>query len=638
LATKKRQKQLRKQKKQKKLREVKAPLVLMPQNPMTDIPEVNYDGWLRAIESRDPRCWDAILHYLTYFERHSYKAYGPRAIKSIHRFCQLVYTLMGVDEFSPSGRQASQLVQCGHIFQHLVAVTGFKNNDGALHSAILQQKNLPKVLFLLNPRCDLQINQSDLFNTDPTLVSLWYNNYLLGISSPTDQIQRNLYNHLQVMDERWRPPHHALTGIYFTSTYHNTDAVRRVKKIINKGVKEKGVPEFTNNPNPKSVAIVTNKWHRNHAVYKSASPLVEQLVGEYNLTLVWTANPQAMPDTIVTDYFDKVVNCYFTPRGELIIPDEVKNNDFQFVYFPDIGMTDESIWLSNCRMAPIQAVGYGHPDTTGDGNEIDYFVGGQVEKEATDKYAETMVLLPGLAQEPAWPTAERKYNYKDDSIVRVNCVWGPDKYNYTLLRVLSEINKEVNRKLEEKSLLQQQEGNLAGFAQPVQSNHEFHFFASPGINRYAALPPFIRDVANILPNVVLHSEQEYYDYMENAEMHDFSLNSFPFGCYNVLIESLYMGLPFITMYGDRFYNRAGMRLNEQVGLEENNYPTARGFIQGAAELILDPEKLKRQRQHLADIDLKDRLFTLKGKHFLEAVNYMIANHPFEETKLIGETE
>jgi hypothetical protein len=438
------------------------------------------------------------------------------------------------------------------------------------------------------------------------------------------------------MDERWTPPNHNVSGLYFGCTYHNTDSVLRVKGIMNSAIKKVSrIPKFTNNPDPKSIAIITNKWHRNHAVYKSASPLVEQLVGKYKLTLIWTGDPKQMPTTMVDGYFDKVCYCYFKPNGDLVVPDEMKNNDFQMVYFPDIGMTDESIWLSNTRIAPIQAVGYGHPDTTGANNEIDYFIGGDVEKEATDQYAETMVLLPGLAQEPAWPTAERQNNHNDDDIVRINCVWGPDKYNYTLLTVLAEINAGVQRVYQEEHQAATANGVLVDWQPP---NHEIHFFGSPGMNRYNALPSFIRDVRQMLPNIVVHTEQEYYDYMENAEMHDFTLNSFPFGCYNVLIESLYMGLPFLTMVGNRFYNRAGMYLNDQIGMEENNFDSPRELIDKAVTLITNPKELKRQRDALAAVDLKEKLFTLNGNHFLEAIEYIIAAHPFTDTKIIGDAE
>ncbi len=630
MATKKRQKQLVKQRKNKQLKVKNSPLIRMPEDPTKDIPSVDFPAMLKAITEKNPRVWDDFVKYMMYFNQHHYQQLGKSSYIKLNEFIHCAFTALAYDGFNPSIQQAQQLIQASHLFQHLTASSCYGTTTAPLSAVMCLQDNASKVLMALNPRSEAQLDQSKLFDLSPFMASLWYSAYLLGISSPTKQIQMNLHRHLELMDERWMPPNHSVSGLYFSSTYHNPAAVLRVKRIMNKAIKrKKGLPEFKNTPRAvgekKHIAIVTNKWHRNHAVYKSASPLVEQLKGKYELTLIWTGEPGRMPDTAVLDYFDHIHHCYFTPESELVIPEEVKNNDYAMVYYPDIGMTDESIWMSNLRMAPIQAVGYGHPDTTGEGNEIDYFIGGDVEKDATDQYAETMVLLPGLAQEPAWPTAPRQNNYQDDGIVRINCVWGPDKYNYTLLTLLSEINRRVHVKYEQDS-------------EPRQLNHEFHFFASPGINRYAALPPFMRDVKQLLPNCHLHNQQEYFDYMVNAEMHDFSLNSFPFGCYNVLIESLYMGLPFLTLVGDRFYNRAGMYLNNQIDMDENNFTIPVDFIDKAVTLITDPSELNRQREYLASLDLKERLFTLKGEHFLEAVEYMFENHPFNETHIIGDTK
>lgn len=616
--TKKRQQQLTalKQKRAKKV----ADIVQWPEDPKTNIPSIDVPRMLKAIADRDPEVWNQFLKFLGYFETHHYLRYGTSAIIRLNDFCMCFTAALSRENFFPDGRIGPKLIQMNHIIQSIFASCSHRTTDIILDSCMGLQNNAGKLLMLLNPRCDIQIDQKRLFDIDPYIASLWYMAYMLGISSPTKRQQVNMYRHLQLMDERFVVPHQSLSGIYFGCTYHNQEAVRRVKSIINKAIKAKRTPPpFENNPDPKSIAIVTERWHRNHAVYKSASPLVEQLKGNYKLTLIWTKPPEAEPATIVKDYFDDVLHCYFKPSGELVIPDKLLKNDFQMIYFPDIGMSDESIWLSNFRMAPIQAVGYGHPDTTGDGNEIDYFICGQVEKDADEAYSETRVCIPGLAQEPAWPSVERQNNYIDDGIVRINCVWGPDKYNHTLLTVLAEINKMV------------------AVVDP-ESKHEFHLFGSPGLNRYGALPPFIRDVQQLLPNAQVHSQWEYHDYMREAEKHDFALNSFPFGCYNVLVESLWMGIPFLTLIGERFYNRAGMWLNQRVGMEENSFANPRDLITKAVQLITDPEELKRQRDHLASIDLKSRLFTLRGNHFKEAIDYIIANHPFTETVCIGEDE
>ena len=622
MATKKRQKQLRNKKLKQKVAEKKKPYINQPSDPTKSTVTCNRDVWLRGILDRDPAVWVAVVDFLFFFENHHYKMFGVDTIKELIEFVELTYTALSTDGFNPDPKTAVNMVQMAHLFHHLVAVTAYATNDGCLQDVLLQQNNLIKLMFLQNARCKYQIDQSKLFDTNPQIASIWHGNYIAGLSTPTKLIQQNIYRHLAMMDDRYTIGNFRQTSTYFTCTYHAPEHARRVKGLMNKAIRKAGVPEIENNPDPnaekKHIAIITNRWHRNHAVYKSAGPLVEQLIGKYRLSLIWTA--PNIPDTIVKDYFESVDQCYFQPDGSLILPDALKTNDYDMVYFPDVGMSDESIWLSNTQIAPIQAVGYGHPDTTGDNNCMDYFICGDVEKDADHAYSETRVCLPGLAQEPAWPTAAKEDNYIDDDIVRINCVWGPDKYNHTLLSVLAEINNTVYSR--------------TGKA----PTHEFHLFGSPGMNRYAALPSFMHDVTAMLPNAHIHTEWEYYDYMREMQKHDFAMNSFPFGCYNVLIEALWAGLPFLTIVGDRFYNRAGMWLNDQVDMSENNFENPRKLIDHAADLILDPEKLKAQRAHLAGIDLKEKLFTLKGNHFLEAIEYIFENHPFTETKIIGENE
>jgi predicted O-linked N-acetylglucosamine transferase (SPINDLY family) len=145
----------------------------------------------------------------------------------------------------------------------------------------------------------------------------------------------------------------------------------------------------------------------------------------------------------------------------------------------------------------------------------------------------------------------------------------------------------------------------------------------------------MKDAAQTVPNFVMHSQQEYYDYMENAEQHDFSLNSFPFGGYNTIVESLYLGLPVVTLEGDRFYNRAAAHLLRQIGMPELIANTPQEFVNISTELVLNKTKLAEYRQALADMDLKAKLFTLEGDYFKQAIDYMIAKHPFNETVKLG---
>lgn len=597
-----------------RLAEAKAPssgVVIMRASPADGIPVWDTAAFIRLLMSKK---WEdasqAVCDFICFFETHHYTGYGKVDIQTINNFVTSVCLMLTNAEFKVEGQFALRLVSCGHIFSNLVTVSCYDTTDFLLKQ-LIGEGNLIKLAFCQNSRAKIQAKVSAFFDANPMVASLWYSTYLLGVGCVTEVQQNNLHRHVKDCDPRWTPINSNVSCPLFTSTYFNQQDVKRAKSLMNQAI-AKSAPgrPYSGTPDPLHIGIFTSKWHRNHAVYKSAGPQVEQLLDKYKLTLVHLG--AELPETLVSDYFENVYQVKFD-NHKLVVPDEVMNNDFQLIFYPDIGMVDEGIWLSNQRLAPIQCAGYGHPDTTA-ATEIDYMIGGDIEKDCADWYTEKLVLIPGLAQMPAVPTAQRKFNWVPGDKVRINCVWGPDKYNSVLLRVLAEINKRCGT-----------------------DKHEYHFFPSPGINRYAAVVPFKRDVGLTLPNVVVHTDIEYYDYMAEAEKNDFSINSFPFGGYNTVVESFYLGLPCVTMYGNRFYNRAGSVLNQQIGMPEMDSQDLVGFINTICTMILDGDYRASERNKLAAIDLDSVLFKKGSKSFLKAIDHIIANHPLQTNPtLIGE--
>jgi hypothetical protein len=308
------------------------------------------------------------------------------------------------------------------------------------------------------------------------------------------------------------------------------------------------------------------------------------------------------------DGFEKIT-CAGFENNNLKLPKELANNNFSLIYFPDVGMSDASIFLSNTRMAPIQVMGYGHPATSG-GSEIDYFIGSlDTERDCADCYAEKLVLIPGLAQEPVWPSYEAQGIHEQTDLVQVNCVWGPDKYNYTILQGLKAISEKATRP------------------------HEYHFYPSPSINRYAALIPFKTAILKVLPNAVFHTSLDYAEYMESAERGDVSINSFPFGGYNTVVEMLYLGVPMATLEGDRYYNRACSWLLRKIGMEELTTTSPAELVKICADMIDNCEK---HREKLAGLDLRKLLFSEPNDYFLQAIQKLLADKPQTSPIIIGE--
>jgi len=579
-------------------------LNLMPGKPSEGLPICKKRRYFQHLLSDNhDKVITAIGDYLCFFERHNYSDIGPDDCMALDDFVSTVFTILTDQNFKVSERGALMCASTGHLFSNLVATSSYKTTDAALLHVLRQKNNFAKLLFLYNARCSCDIPVAKLFDVNPSLASIWYTTFVLGASNPTAIIQRNLLRHLEAMDERWVPPNHKVSVLYFTTTYFAPHEDQRVKGIMNRACKEKIKLRVKNvDTDPKHIAIITAKWHRNHAVYKSASPLVDQLREKYKLSLIHLGDHR--PPNLVTEGFDKVYDVMFKGTN-IVLPPEVQSNDFQALYYPDIGMNDENLWMSNARVAPIQVMGYGHPATSGEDSEIDYFIGGTCEREVYDRYSEQMVLIPGLAQHPAWPQYERKNNWEPGEVVNINCIWGPDKYNYTMLAGLQKISSRC------------------------KTPHVWHFFPSPGINRYAALLPFKRDILQILPNSIVHSDKEYYEYMEAAEKHDMAVNSYPFGGYNTVIESLYLGTPIATLEGDRYYNRAASYLLREIGMDALSSTDPEHFLNIVVRMIEDADHRQALRDKLATINLREKLFYDPGTYFLQAFDYIIENHPIK---------
>ena len=280
-------------------------------------------------------------------------------------------------------------------------------------------------------------------------------------------------------------------------------------------------------------------------------------------------------------------------------------NDYQLAFFTDIGMTDDSLWLSNVRLAPIQVTGHGHPVSTF-GGKIDYFVMGEETDKMEDlekNYSETPIVLPGLGCTPVWPMYERQNLTREADHVLANCVWGPDKYNYTAMRMLQEMARRSDKL-------------------------HLNIFASRGVHRYNAFLPFKGEIEQILGRrCTVQSEKEYMAYMEEAEYGQFAINSWPFGGYNTVVEALYLGKPVVTLEGDRFYNMAASALLRRVGLDNLITKTAPEFIDLCAKMANDPEYLAEQQEKLASVDLRTALFeSTEPQYFEKMMEYVIENH------------
>ncbi len=546
---------------------------------------------------------DACVQSLMALEKENYEVVTPEARRQVNEFVETLLFLLTRPDLVLTRPQTMLLLGAHHVLANLVALSAFRSTDA--HLAIIgeQQRNFGKTLLLHSARNQRRVNPKQLFDVDPQVASMWYATYgLCSVSPVAEHVWNNLKEHLAYVDNRLEVPDHRINGMLFQATYVDDNLARTLKSQLNADIQRQmggRGPKLA--PVRDRIAIVSGKWFRGSAVYRSLSPLVDSLRGKYRLTLVTLGKPDP---GFATEGFDEVRDV--VQEGRTIQCTSLAETDFQLAFFPDVGMTVESIWLSNMRLAPIQVVGYGHPTTTAD-SRIDYFVGGaevELAEGAQEFYTERLVLIPGLAAVPVFPTYTPKFPPQESDRVIVNLPWGVAKINHPIVMRLKAIKERVKK--------------------PI----EFRFFPGSGLHRYHSVPVLLHELSGILgASARLYSNRDYTDYMDEQEQAHFALESYPFGGYNTVVDSLHMGKPIVAQEGDRFYNRASSALLRRVGLDELITHSEEEYIDKAVRLANDDDYRRELSDHLRKTNLKARIFDDdSAQYFCKAVDYLIENH------------
>jgi len=102
---------------------------------------------------------------------------------------------------------------------------------------------------------------------------------------------------------------------------------------------------------------------------------------------------------------------------------------------------------------------------------------------------------------------------------------------------------------------------------------------------------------------------EYFDTYNKA---DLCLDPFPFNGGTTGFDSIWMGVPFVSLRGEALHSRAGSNILKYVGLESFIADSEAAYIETAANLTRDLDALRAARQGLRERMLASPLMDAKG--------------------------
>jgi hypothetical protein len=480
--------------------------------------------------------------------------------------------------------EAHTLLTYSHIYANVVAVTPYKTTDQWLDLF----DDPIKLMFLYTGRNKRRLDSTQFFKYNKNFASLWFAQYVLPVIGCTNEyLQKNIEDHYTNISPRCEFLPQS-THAYFWSDYFDSKIARKIKRQFNSSL---NLPILDNVPNPSHIAIITGNWKPTHAVVKSVGRIVYALAEKYKLTLVHLGPIDAQADLSI---FKNVSQVSATKYG--LDLSEIQSTTFGAALFLDTGLTSESIYLSNMRLAPLQIACHGHP-VSGRGNEIDYFLSGrQVEiLNAKKNYSENLILLPGSGVLPSLPTIKIKSQLSDQ--IKVAVPWSAIKYNMEMFHCLKELQ-----------------------------NTGAHLVFLPGssIHRCQASIPVRMSMLDYFgKNITIVPNLPYDKYLEVLANCHFAVDSYPFGGYNTVLESLWCGRPVVTLEGTQWFNRVASYLLRRANMDEVVTTSYKQYTEVAKSLILDTTKLDTMIQKTNNIDFEHLIEADQTEDFVGAIDNLM---------------
>lgn len=329
------------------------------------------------------------------------------------------------------------------------------------------------------------------------------------------------------------------------------------------------------------VGFCSHVLHSHHTILKLYQGLIRRLDrSRFEVVVLHSADAKRDEFGARLDQLpDKVIEL----RGTLLEQQQMlAEAELDALIFPDIGMSTSTYFLAFGRYAPVQAVSWGHPDTTGV-DSLDYFISSDViePKDARSHYTEQLVCfdrLPCCYEAPPVPAhiADRKTLGLPESGALYGCPQTLFKLHPEFDAVLAEIASG-----DPDGHIVMLEGAIPVWAELLR-------------RRWAATNPVLLERVIFLPPA---STERFMALLANF---DVLLDPIHFGSGNSLYEAMVFGTPTVTWPGRFMRGRVVAGAYRQLGIKDAPVVTRlEDYATMALALRRDKERNNRLRQETA---------------------------------------
>lgn len=244
------------------------------------------------------------------------------------------------------------------------------------------------------------------------------------------------------------------------------------------------------------------------------------------------------------------------------------------------------------KPAPIQISWLGYFNTTGL-PEIDYFIGDPYLSPTCENhhFTENIWNLPDswlCLNPPKEIILISKLPALNNGYITFGCFGNLTKINNTVIKVWTEI---LNRVSNSKLFLKSKQFNDPIIINKIEK--EFYFY---GITK---------------ERLILESPSSRDEYFDSYNKIDIVLDTFPYSGGTTSIDAIWMGVPVLTLKGDRFLSHLGESIAYNSGQENWIAKDQKDYINKAIAFSSNLKYLSELRYRLRNLVLKTPLFDTK---------------------------
>ena len=323
---------------------------------------------------------------------------------------------------------------------------------------------------------------------------------------------------------------------------------------------------------------------REHTVGKLMRGIIEHFSRDLFEVIIFRFGGNKDPMSEAIDQAaDKVVTLTRNLKKDRQI---IGGEELDILFYPDIGIDPYTYFLSFARFAPVQAVSWGHPDTTGIPN-IDYFISSALLElpEASSHYSERLIRLAHL------PTYYFRPDIPENPLTRSDLGLPREGHLYVCPQTLFKFHPGFDATLGD--LLRRDPDGYLILIDDARGGHWKRLLSDR----------FRFSLGDVIERIIFIPHMPGEKFLGLLTLADVVLDIPTFSGGNSSFEALAMGTPIITWPQDFMRGRVTAALYKQMGLHELIATDADSYLSLALRLVQDIDFKRRMQADIkANVD------------------------------------